>query len=89
MATKDERLEMRVSKADRTLIEDAADRLHQSVSDFTRNAVIDRARNILARAEITIMPASQFDELFASLDVADSAPALERAFAKERRFKRG
>lgn len=89
MATKDDRLEMRVSKTDRALIEDAAHRLSESVSDFTRNAALSRAQNILARAEVVLMPADQFDALLASLDTADEAPFLEEALARPRRFKRG
>lgn len=89
MATKDERLEMRVSKSDRALIEDAAKHSRESVSDFTRNAVLDKAQHVLARAEVTLMPAEQFDSLLASLDIADEAPALEKAFVQPRRFERG
>ncbi|MEV7043877.1 DUF1778 domain-containing protein [Amycolatopsis sp. NPDC051061] len=89
MATKDERLEMRLSKTDRALIEDAAKRIDESVTDFTRNAALDRAQHVLARAEVTLMPAEQFDALFASLDIADEAPELAKAFAAPRRFKRG
>jgi uncharacterized protein (DUF1778 family) len=89
MATKDERLELRVSKADRSLIEDAARHLRESVSDFTRNAALDRAQHVLARAEVLLMPADQFDDLLASLDTADEAPVLAEALARPRRFKRG
>jgi len=89
MTTKDERLEMRVSKPDRKLIEDAAEHLHESVSDFTRNAALRRAETVLARTEVTLMPAEQFDALLDSLDIADDAPALKRAFERPRRFERG
>jgi uncharacterized protein (DUF1778 family) len=89
MATKDERLEMRVSRTDRELIEDAARHLRESVSDFTRNAALRRAQNVLARAEVVLMPADQFDALLESLDTADEAPFLEEALARPRRFKRG
>jgi uncharacterized protein (DUF1778 family) len=88
MPTKDERLEMRVSKTDRDLIEDAANRLHEKVSDFARSAAITRAQQVLARAEITLMSAEQFDTLLDSLDQADDAPRLAQAFAEPRQFKR-
>lgn len=88
MPTKDERLEMRVSSADRALIEDAANRLHEKVSDFARSAAVTRAQQVLARAEITLMPPEQFDELLHSLDQADEAPRLAQAFARPKRFKR-
>lgn len=89
MSTKNDRLEMRVSKADRALIEDAAEHLDESVSDFTRNAALRRAEKVLARMNVTLMPAEQFDALLESLDIADDAPALKKAFERPRRFERG
>jgi uncharacterized protein (DUF1778 family) len=89
MTTKNERLEMRVSKSDRELIEDAAEKLHENVSDFTRTAALRRAEKVLARTSTTLMPAEQFDALLESLDIADDAPALKRAFERPRRFERG
>jgi len=88
MATKDDRLEMRVSSADRALIEDAANRLHEKVSDFARSAAVMRAQQVLARTEVTLMPLEQFEGLLHSLDQADDAPRLTEAFAQPRRFKR-
>lgn len=89
MTTKDERLEMRLSSDDRALIEDAASRTHENVSDFTRSAAVQRAEHVLARSNVTLMPAEQFDELLASLDEPDEAPELARAIAEPRRFRRG
>jgi uncharacterized protein (DUF1778 family) len=89
VTTKNERLEMRVSKADRDLIESAASIVEENVSDFTRSAAVDRAHQVLALAERTLMPAEQFDELLRSLDQADHAPTLAKAFEVPRRFKRG
>ncbi|WP_372448414.1 type II toxin-antitoxin system TacA family antitoxin [Kibdelosporangium banguiense] len=80
---------MRVSRPDRQLIEDAAEHLNESVSDFTRNAALRRAEKVLARTKVTLMPAEQFDALLDSLDIADDAPALQRAFERPRRFERG
>jgi uncharacterized protein (DUF1778 family) len=48
-----------------------------------------RAQQVLARAGVVLMPADQFDSLLASLDAADEAPALAKAFARPRRFERG
>lgn len=89
MNIKNERLEMRVSKSDRELIEDAAEKLQENVSDFTRTAALGRAEKVLARTSATLMPAEQFDALLESLDIADDAPALKRAFERPRRFERG
>jgi uncharacterized protein (DUF1778 family) len=88
MPTKDERLEMRVSRTDRALIEDAASRLDEKVSDFARSAAVMRAQQVLARTETTLMPLEQFEGLLHSLDQADEAPRLAKAFAQPRRFKR-
>lgn len=86
MPAKDDRLELRVSTVDRNLIEDAARHLRENVSDFTRSAAVTRAQQVLARTNLTLIPAEQFDELLHSLAQADEAPALTRAFAKPRRF---
>jgi uncharacterized protein (DUF1778 family) len=88
MSTKDTRLELRVSKDDRELIEDAANYLDESVSDFTRSAALQRAQQILARSNVTLMPAEQFDALMGSLDQPDEALELARAIAQPRRFQR-
>lgn len=85
---KNERLELRVSKTDRALIEDAAEATQESVSDFTRSAALARAERVLARANVTLMDAQQFDALLQSLDRPDEAPALARAFAKPNRYTR-
>jgi uncharacterized protein (DUF1778 family) len=89
MSTKNDRLEMRVSKLDRALIEDAAQQLDESVSDFTRNAALRRAEKVLARTNVTLMPAEQFDALLESIDIADDAPVLQKAFERPKRFERG
>ncbi|MGI8646971.1 MAG: toxin-antitoxin system protein [Acidimicrobiales bacterium] len=87
--TKGDRLELRVSATDRTLIENAAIRLRESISDFTRGAAVRRAERVLARSNDTLMPEEQFDALLHSLDQPDDAPALARAFAQPRKFSRG
>jgi uncharacterized protein (DUF1778 family) len=87
--TKKERLEMRLSETDRALIEDAAEKLHENVSDFTRTAALRRAEKVLARTNVTLMSADQFDALLESLDIADDAPALAKAIDRPRRFERG
>jgi len=88
MATKDARVEMRLSHHDRTQIERAAERLDENVSDFTRSAALERASRILGRSDQTLMDAQQFDALVTSLDVADDAPGLADALSRPRRFRR-
>ena len=52
------------------------------------HAAVARADHVLARADVTMMPAEQFDELLASLDVADEASTLARLGQSERRYVR-
>jgi uncharacterized protein (DUF1778 family) len=86
---KSERIEMRIDPQRHQLIQDAAEHVHEGMSDFVRRAATERAERILARAEHTLMPAEQFDALLFSLDTADEAPTLARAFDRPRRFDRG
>lgn len=86
MTTREARLDFRLDVADKHRIEQAARVTHESTSAFVVHAAIDRADQILARADVTIMPAEQFDELLAALDVADEAPVLTRLGQTERRY---
>lgn len=88
MTTRTERIEMRADETSEQLIRRAAAMLHESVSSFVLSAARARAERVLARAEVTLMPAEQFDALIASLDVPDPAPTLARAAARTRRFVR-
>ncbi len=54
-----------------------------SLSHFVLAAATAAADKVLARADYTIMPAMQFDELLASLDTPDEAPRLARLFRQE------
>lgn len=86
--TKTDRLEVRVTPLSRAHISDAAEKVNESVSDFIRNAALDRADKILALSSRTLMPAEQFDALIKSLDVPDEAPNLAKLAAEPRRFAR-
>jgi len=85
--SKTERIELRVSVDDKAAIAAAAAMEHTTTTEFVRDAVLDRARHVRARADRTLMPAEQFDALVAALDVADDTPNLARAFAHQRRFR--
>lgn len=84
--SKTERIELRVSADDKDVIAAAAEMEHTTTTDFVRDAVLDRAHHVRARADRTLMPADQFDALIASLDQPDDTPNLARAFAHKRRF---
>lgn len=87
MSTKTERMELRVSEADKTAIAEAAALENTTPSEFARHAALEAAHRLHARASVTtLMPADQFDALIESLDVPDHAPHLARAFAHKRRF---
>lgn len=88
MRTKDKRIELRVDQESVDLIARAAELVHEPVSEFVRRAAADRAGQVLAREQTTVMPAAQFDALLASLDVADDAAVLQAAARQARKFTR-
>ena len=83
---KTERIELRVSADDKNAIAAAAALEHISTTEFVREAVLDRAQHVRARADRTLMPPAQFDALVAALEVSDETPNLARSFAHKRRF---
>lgn len=88
MSTKEARLDFRLDPEVKARIERAAKLTSESVSTFVVQAAANAADDILARADITVMPAEQFDALLAALDTADSAPALTRLGQRDRRYVR-
>lgn len=88
MATKTQRIEMRTDPDSEARITRAAAVNHESVSSFVLRAASAEADRVLARTEVTLMPASQFDALIDSLDTPDAAPTLSRLAAAPRRFTR-
>lgn len=88
MTTREARLDFRLDPETKARIERAAKLLRESVSAFVVHAAAAAADRVLARAEVTMMPAEQFDELLEALDVADQAPALARLGKTERRYVR-
>lgn len=88
MSTMKERFEIRLAEDGRNQIEAAAGAVGETVTDFVRNAAIQRADQVLALSSRTMMPPEQFDAMIRSLDTADEAPALTKAVARRRRFVR-
>jgi uncharacterized protein (DUF1778 family) len=88
MATKTQRIEMRTDPDSEARITRAAAVTHESVSGFVLRAATSEADRVLARTDVTLMPAEQFDALINSLDVPDEAPALSRLASTRRRFAR-
>lgn len=84
--SKTARIELRVSAEDKDAIASAVAMEWTTTTEFVRDAVLDRARHVRARADRTLMPADQFDALVAALDTPYDTPNLARAFAHKRRF---
>jgi uncharacterized protein (DUF1778 family) len=85
MAVKTDRIEARLSPAERERIERAAALLDRPVSTFVVESAVERADEVIHSATTTVVPAAFFDALLAELDEPDPAPTLARAAARSRR----
>jgi uncharacterized protein (DUF1778 family) len=85
---KSRRIEMRADPESEERITEAARARHQSVSAFVLAAAMREADKVLARTDVTLMPAEQFDALMESLEIPDGASHLVEAASRPRRFKR-
>lgn len=86
--TKSERIEARVTVDDATVIARAAKLLNSSVSTFVVDAALEKAATVVARADRTIMPAAQFDEMVSALDDPTPIPEVLELAARPRRIAR-
>lgn len=82
------RIEARATEDDARLIAHAAQLLNKTVSAFTVSAAVEKAENIVARAEATIMPAEQFDAMIAALDDPTPIPQIEDLARRSYRIER-
>ena len=71
------RLEARIDADLDDLIIQAADRLKVTKTTFVTDAVREAALKVIARADVTLMAPEVFDQMIASLDIADESPELE------------
>ena len=71
------RLEARIDADLDDLIIQAADRLNVTKTMFVTDAVREAALKVIARADVTLMAPEVFDQMIASLDIADESPELE------------
>jgi uncharacterized protein (DUF1778 family) len=85
VAAKAERLEARLTSTERKQIEQAAALAGQSVSSFVVLAALDRADVLVRERASTVVPATYFDRLVASLDEPERAPRLAQAARAARR----
>jgi uncharacterized protein (DUF1778 family) len=88
MAVRTKRIEMRADPESEALIAEAAAMQHVSMSAFVLEAASREACRVLGRADLTLMPAEQFDSFVGALEQADAAPRLVAAGATERRYRR-
>jgi uncharacterized protein (DUF1778 family) len=88
MATKAVRLEARLTPNQRKQIEQAASLAGESVSSFVVLAALDRADILVTERASTLVSATYFDRLVASLDEPADAPRLERAAREAKRRRR-
>ncbi|MGH3949633.1 MAG: DUF1778 domain-containing protein [Pseudonocardiaceae bacterium] len=80
------RLEARIDTELDDLITQAAKRQGVSKTAFVSDAARDAALKVIARADATLMAAGVFDQMMASIDVADHSPELEELAALPRRI---
>lgn len=85
---KTRRIEARVDPESESRIIQAAAIARESVSSFMVRAARREADQVLARADVSLMPAEQFDALLESLDEPDSAPVLRKVASQTRTYAR-
>jgi len=85
-----ERIETRVSAADRTRIGAAAGARHESIARFVQRAALKEADEVLGReVDVTRTPVDQFEGLLAALDrPVELIPEVVQLAASERAFTR-
>ena len=87
MSTKTRRLEARLDPETDEAIAAAAALLRESVSAFVVRSARAEADRVLARGDVTLMPAEQFDAMLEALDATspeavEPVPALVRLQAR-------
>jgi uncharacterized protein (DUF1778 family) len=82
------RLEARIDTELDDLITQAAQTQGVSKTAFVSEAARDAALKVIARADVTLMPAEVFDQMMATIDRADDSPELKELAALPRRITR-
>lgn len=89
-SVKSRRIEQRIDPETEELVSKAAAMLDESVSAFVVRSARTEAQRVLARSDLTLMPAEQFDAMVAALEAAPRRQtALAEATERPRRFTRG
>ena len=85
--TKDQRLNIRTSEAEKAVLEQAAAATHMGVSQFTLHAALRSAEEVLADHTRFVLPADKWDAFTALLDrPARVLPTLREAAARPSPF---
>ena len=85
--TKDQRLNIRASEAEKAMLEQAAAATHMGVSQFTLQAALRSAGEVMADQTRFVLPADKWDEFTALLDhPVRVLPTLRKATAKPSPF---
>lgn len=82
------RLEARIDTDLDDLITEAADRLKITRTAFVAGSLRDAALKVIARDDVTLMPAEVFDTMMASIDVAEESLELTALAKLPRRIAR-
>jgi uncharacterized protein (DUF1778 family) len=89
MATKEARLNLRLSGDDDELIRLAAEHTGQSVTQFLTSSAIDRAHEVLADQRTFVLDGATWDTFVALLDEPPRPdPRLVELFARPKRITR-
>ncbi len=74
------RLDIRLPVESKAQIETAAQLSGVKVSEFTRRSIIERAEEVIAAHERTLLQPVDHAAFFAAMDAAKANPALAKAF---------
>jgi uncharacterized protein (DUF1778 family) len=85
--TKDQRLSIRASEAEKAMLEQAANATYMGLSQFTLQAALRSAEEVLADQTRFVLPADKWDEFTTLLDrPARALPAIRKAAAEPSPF---
>lgn len=86
MATRADRIEVRVEPERAERIRLASQLLHSSVSAFVVDAAVEKAEQVISDHTYTTLPGKHFDRLLAALDEpAVAIPVLAKAASRVRK----
>jgi uncharacterized protein (DUF1778 family) len=88
MPAKTRRVEARLDPESDDVISRAAAVLGVSKGSFLVRSARAEADRVLARADVTLMPAEQFDAMLAALDEPEVLPVLSRLAASPKPYRR-